>query len=156
LPDQAEKADHHLATCLPIQGLFYLFNLEDRVPASHLPRRISRVVTRVLTDLHEKLASFYSEIGRPISPPLCRSSRLCEPCLADAADRIGDMPCVNASCLWRRALQPMGADAQATSASEESGVTRFSVMRLIILMFRGRLEEARIRCERELSPARDG
>jgi hypothetical protein len=40
--------------------LFYLFNLERRIPASHLLRRINPIVTRVLADLREKLALFYS------------------------------------------------------------------------------------------------
>ena len=45
--------------------LFYLFNLEERIPASHLLRRINPIVTRLLADMREKLAPFYSEIGRP-------------------------------------------------------------------------------------------
>jgi len=45
--------------------LFYLFNLERRIPASHLLRRINPIVMQVLADLHEKLAPFYSDIGRP-------------------------------------------------------------------------------------------
>ena len=49
--------------------LFYLFNLENRIPAGHLLRRINPVVARVLADLHEKLAPFYSEIGRPSIDP---------------------------------------------------------------------------------------
>jgi hypothetical protein len=49
--------------------LFYLFNLEGRVPAGHLLRRINPMVTRVLSDLREKLAPFYSEIGRPSIDP---------------------------------------------------------------------------------------
>jgi transposase len=49
--------------------LFYLFNLEGRVPANHLLRRINPVVTRVLADLREKLAPFYSDIGRPSIDP---------------------------------------------------------------------------------------
>jgi hypothetical protein len=49
--------------------LFYLFNLEGRISASHLVRRINPVVTRVLADLREKLAPFYSDIGRPRSTP---------------------------------------------------------------------------------------
>ena len=49
--------------------LFYLFNLEERIPAGHLLRRINPVVTGVLTGLREKLASFYSEIGRPSIDP---------------------------------------------------------------------------------------
>lgn len=49
--------------------LFYLFNLEDRIPAGHLLRRINPVVSAVLADLREKLAPFYSEIGRPSIDP---------------------------------------------------------------------------------------
>ena len=49
--------------------LFYLFNLEGRIPASHLLRWINPIVTRVLADLREKLAPFYSEIGRPSIDP---------------------------------------------------------------------------------------
>jgi hypothetical protein len=36
--------------------LFYLFNLERRIPAGHLLRRINPVVTRILAELREKLA----------------------------------------------------------------------------------------------------
>jgi transposase len=49
--------------------LFYLFNLEDRIPADHLLRRINPLVTRILADLRERLASFYSDIGRPSVDP---------------------------------------------------------------------------------------
>lgn len=49
--------------------LFYLFNLERRIPAGNLLRRINPVVTRVLADLREKLAPFYSDIGRPSIDP---------------------------------------------------------------------------------------
>src|SRR5262249_18081591 len=49
--------------------LFYLFNLEDRIPADHLLRRINPIVTGVLADLRKKLASFYSDIGRPSIDP---------------------------------------------------------------------------------------
>jgi transposase len=49
--------------------LFYLFNLEERIPTSHLLRRINPIVTRVLADLREKLAPFYSDIGRPSIDP---------------------------------------------------------------------------------------
>ena len=49
--------------------LFYLFNLERRIPADHLLRRINPIVTRVLADLREKLAPFYSDIGRPSIDP---------------------------------------------------------------------------------------
>lgn len=49
--------------------LFYVFNLEERIPTSHLLRRINPIVTRVLGDLREKLAPFYSDIGRPSIDP---------------------------------------------------------------------------------------
>jgi transposase len=49
--------------------LFYLFNLEERIPANHLLRRINPVVTRVLADLRAKLEPFYSDIGRPSIDP---------------------------------------------------------------------------------------
>jgi hypothetical protein len=45
--------------------LFYLFNLERRIPAGHLLRRINPVVTRILVELREGLMPFYSDIGRP-------------------------------------------------------------------------------------------
>ena len=32
--------------------LFYSFNLEERIPASHLLRRIDIFVTQVLADIH--------------------------------------------------------------------------------------------------------
>lgn len=49
--------------------LFYLFNLEERIPARHLLRRINAVVSGVLADIREQLESFYSEIGRPSIDP---------------------------------------------------------------------------------------
>ena len=49
--------------------LFYLFNLEDRIPSRHLLRRINPIVARVLTELREKLKPFYSELGRPSIDP---------------------------------------------------------------------------------------
>jgi Transposase domain (DUF772) len=49
--------------------LFYLFNLEERVPTSHLLRRINPTVTHVLVGLREKLEPFYSELGRPSIDP---------------------------------------------------------------------------------------
>ena len=49
--------------------LFYLFNLERRIPTGHLLRRIDPIVTRVLADLREMLTPFYSDIGRPSIDP---------------------------------------------------------------------------------------
>ena len=49
--------------------LFYLFNLERRIPQRHLLRRINPIVTRILAELRTKLERFYSEIGRPSIDP---------------------------------------------------------------------------------------
>jgi transposase len=49
--------------------LFYLFNLEARIPAQHLLRRINPVVARIMADVREKLGPFYSEVGRPSIDP---------------------------------------------------------------------------------------
>jgi transposase len=49
--------------------LFYLFNLEERIPERHLLRRVNPVVTRVLDELRSQLKLFYSEIGRPSVDP---------------------------------------------------------------------------------------
>src|SRR5881394_2392187 len=49
--------------------LFYLFNLGERIPVSHLLRRINPVVTQVVAGLREKLEPFYSEFGRPSIDP---------------------------------------------------------------------------------------
>jgi transposase len=49
--------------------LFYLFNLEERIPPDHLLRRINPLVSRILADVRDKLQSFYSEIGRPSIDP---------------------------------------------------------------------------------------
>ena len=49
--------------------LFYLFNLERRIPPDHLLRRINPVVARIMLEVREKLAPFYSDIGRPSVDP---------------------------------------------------------------------------------------
>src|SRR3974390_127348 len=49
--------------------LFYLFNLEKRIPERHLLRRINATVTRILVEFREKLEPFYSDIGRPSIDP---------------------------------------------------------------------------------------
>jgi transposase len=49
--------------------LFYLFNLEGRIPGRHLLRRINPTVTQILAGVCEKLEAFYSEIGRPSIDP---------------------------------------------------------------------------------------
>ena len=62
--------------------LFYLFNLERRIPAGHLLRRINPVVTRILGELRKKLTPFYSEIGRPsVDPELMLAARAQQPAL---------------------------------------------------------------------------
>jgi transposase len=49
--------------------LFYLFNLEKRIPERHLLRRINPIVTRILAGFRGKLRPFYSQIGRPSIDP---------------------------------------------------------------------------------------
>jgi transposase len=49
--------------------LFYEFRLEDRVPESHLLRRMDVFVTAALADLHQELKPYYSAIGRPSVDP---------------------------------------------------------------------------------------
>ena len=41
--------------------LFYLFNLEDRIPDHHLLRRINPIVMQIVTDLRNQLEPFYSK-----------------------------------------------------------------------------------------------
>jgi transposase len=48
---------------------FYSFNLEDRVPAGHILRRIDAFVVPALSDIHEELAAYYSHTGRPSIDP---------------------------------------------------------------------------------------
>src|SRR5215813_10897060 len=49
--------------------LFYLFNLERRIPSDHLLRRINPVVAQIMIEVREKLAPFYSDTGRPSVDP---------------------------------------------------------------------------------------
>ena len=49
--------------------LFYEFRLEDRIPENHLLRRMNVFVTAALSDLHDELERFYSDIGRPSVDP---------------------------------------------------------------------------------------
>lgn len=51
------------------RALFYEFNLDERVPANHLVRRIDVFVTAAFADLHEDLAAYYSHTGRPSIDP---------------------------------------------------------------------------------------
>lgn len=49
--------------------LFYEFHLDDRVPKTHLLRRINVFATAALADLHKELEPHYSDIGRPSIDP---------------------------------------------------------------------------------------
>ncbi len=49
--------------------LFYAFSLEERIPATHLLRRIDVFVTRALADVHREMTAFYGHIGRPSIDP---------------------------------------------------------------------------------------
>jgi transposase len=48
---------------------FYSFHLEERVPASHLLRKIDVFVTEALAGIHREIAAFYSHTGRPSIDP---------------------------------------------------------------------------------------
>lgn len=45
-------------------SFFHEFRLDGRIPKNHRLRRINVFVTAALADVHELLASYYSEIGR--------------------------------------------------------------------------------------------
>ncbi len=47
--------------------LFYLFNLERRIPAGNLLRRINPVVTRILVELRESWGPFTATLAGPRS-----------------------------------------------------------------------------------------
>jgi transposase len=49
--------------------LFYEFNLDEVIPRDHLLRRLNVFATAVLSNLHEELKPFYSDIGRPSIDP---------------------------------------------------------------------------------------
>jgi transposase len=51
------------------RALFYEFDLDERVPADHLLRRIDIFTTAALSDLHKELSAFYSHTGRPSIDP---------------------------------------------------------------------------------------
>jgi hypothetical protein len=53
--------------------LFYEFSLDDVIPRDHLLRRVNVFATTVLSDLHEQLKPFYSDIGWPSIDPTSRT-----------------------------------------------------------------------------------
>src|ERR1044072_7833772 len=68
------------------QRLFYDFCLEDHVPDDHLLRRIDRFLD--LSDVRQKLKSFYCSIGRPsIDPELMIGMLIVGYCLAIFSER---------------------------------------------------------------------
>jgi transposase len=68
------------------ERLFYDFCLEDHVPDDHLLRRIDRVLD--LSDVRQKLRSFYCSIGRPsIDPELMIRMLIIGYCLAIRSER---------------------------------------------------------------------
>lgn len=48
---------------------FYAFKLDERVPESHLLRRIDVFVKQALAKVHREMAAFYSHTGRPSIDP---------------------------------------------------------------------------------------
>jgi transposase len=68
------------------ERLFYDFCLEDHVPDDHLLRRIDRVLD--LSEVRQKLKSFYCSIGRPsIDPELMIRMLIVGYCLAIRSER---------------------------------------------------------------------
>jgi transposase len=82
--------------------LSYLFNLEECIPPDHLLRRINPIVTRVLADLRKKLASFYSEIGRPsIDPELMMRVLMVSYCYGIRSERrLGEQVKLHLAYRW--------------------------------------------------------
>src|SRR5437773_3242997 len=106
--------------------LFYLFNLEEHIPTDHLLRRINPIVTRVLADLREKLAPFYSDIGRPsIDPELMIRMLVVGYCYGIRFERkLCEEVKLHLGYRWFCRLQlddkvPFKADAIAVARSEE-------------------------------------
>jgi transposase len=120
--------------------LFYLFNLEELIPASHLLRRINPVVTRVLAELRENLTPFYSDIGRPsIDPELMLrmlivgycygirfERRLCEEVELHLAYRWFCRLVSTTKYLTTRRSRSIATAASATAPSFESSSRRWS------------------------------
>ena len=48
---------------------FYAFKLDERVPETHLLRRIDVFVKQALANVHREMAAFYSHTGRPSIDP---------------------------------------------------------------------------------------
>jgi transposase len=69
-------------------SLFYEFRLDDMIPREHLLRGIDVFVTAALTDLHDQLKPFYSDIGRPsIDPELLIRMHLVGYCFGIRSER---------------------------------------------------------------------
>jgi transposase len=69
-------------------SLFYQFRLDDMIPREHLLRGIDVFVTAALTDLHDQLKPFYSDIGRPsIDPELLIRMHLVGYCFGIRSER---------------------------------------------------------------------
>jgi hypothetical protein len=72
--------------------LFYLFNLEKRIPTSHLLRRINPVVTRVLADLSSRTTGRTHVRCNIISAAKTFSTRCATPsCRRGGSNRLGEL-----------------------------------------------------------------
>jgi hypothetical protein len=101
--------------------LFYLFNLERRIPAGHLLRRINPVVTGILMELREKLVPFYSEIGRPsIDPELMIRMLIVGYCYGIRSERrlCEELELHLACCMLRRVIRRDGPSSRHLHASD--------------------------------------
>ena len=80
--------------------LFYLFNLEEGIPARHLLRLINPTVTRVFAGVREKLQPFYSDSDRPSIDPELMIRKLVVAYIMASASSVS---CARRSnCTWLR------------------------------------------------------
>jgi transposase len=67
---------------------FYAFNLDERVPETHLLRRIDAFVRQALADVHSEMAAYYSHTGRPsIDPELLMRMLIVGDCYGIRSER---------------------------------------------------------------------
>jgi hypothetical protein len=121
--------------------LFYLFNLERRIPDRHLPRRTHPIVTRILAEVRTTPERFYSEIGRPsIDPELLifrHTEEIGEPALILAAasnPRLGRL-----RGRGRDAIGAAASSGAAAGADIAAGRVGSPIMVLLLMVLLDRL-----------------
>jgi transposase len=115
------------------QRLFYDFCLEDHVPADHLLRRIDRFLD--LSDVRQKLKSFYCAIGRPsIDPELMIRMLIVGYCLAIRSERrLCEEVHLNLAYRWfcRLGLEGQVPDHSTFSRNRHGRFRRSNILRQI-------------------------